>query len=139
MATSTKNTSLTVSAYDRAAGWVVSLNILIGFGVALLFLIWLSRTLVFHSDQSHIALVENVLGRGDHAAGYERDIEPPGIEELEEETEPVVRGDIGEMDNTVFINVTINVSTERLDSGNQLKKKQQPQKYHILCYWRDNG
>ena len=31
-----------------------------------------------------------MAGRGDHAAGFARDVEAPGVEELEEETEPQV-------------------------------------------------
>ncbi len=90
MATRIKRLPIAVSPYDRAASWVVSLNILVGFGVALLFLIWLSQTLEFQGEQSEVILVENVAGRGDHAAGFARDVEAPGVEELEEETEPKV-------------------------------------------------
>lgn len=85
-----KKMNLSVSRYDRAASWVISLDILVGFGVLLAFLVWLSQVLEFSSAQSTVVLVENIAGRGDHAAGYERDIEAPGIEELEEETEPKV-------------------------------------------------
>ncbi len=90
MTTDTKKIRMAVSAYDRAASWVVSLNILIGLAVALLFLFWLSHVIVLRGEQSEVLLVENVAGRGDHAAGYARDVEAPGIEELEEETEPKV-------------------------------------------------
>jgi hypothetical protein len=81
---------LAVSSYDRAAGWTIALNILVGSGVLLGFLIWLSSVLEFKPDQAMLTLVENVAGRGDHAAGFARDVEAPGIEELEEETEPKV-------------------------------------------------
>ncbi len=81
---------LSVSAYDRAASWIISLNLLVGFAVALAFLLWLSQVLEFTPDQSTVVLVENIAGRGDHAAGFERDVEAPGVEELEEETEPAV-------------------------------------------------
>jgi len=81
---------LAVSAYDRAAGWVVSLNILVGSAVLLAFLIWLSQAIELGTERSTVVLVEGIAGRGDHAAGFERDIDPPGIEELEEETEPQV-------------------------------------------------
>jgi len=81
---------MAVSAYDRAASWVISLNILLGFAVALMFLLWLGRNIEFEGQQSDVVLVENIAGRGDHAAGYARDVEAPGIEELEEVTEPKV-------------------------------------------------
>ncbi len=79
-----------MSSYDRAAGWMIALNILVGFSVLLAFLIWLSSVLEFKPDQAMLTLVENVAGRGDHAAGFARDVEAPGIEELEEESEPKV-------------------------------------------------
>ncbi len=56
----------------------------------MLFLIWLSHVIELKGEQSTVVLVENVAGRGDHAAGFARDVEAPGIEELEEETEPQV-------------------------------------------------
>jgi hypothetical protein len=90
MKTDLQRIRLAVSAYDRAAGWVVSLNILVGSAVLLAFLIWFSQAIELGSERSTVVLVESIAGRGDHAAGFERDIEPPGIEELEEETEPQV-------------------------------------------------
>jgi hypothetical protein len=90
MAAELKRIRLAVSAYDRAASWVLSLNILAGVAVALLLLFWLGQVMEFQGAQSTVVLVENVAGRGDHAAGFARDIEAPGIEELEEETQPQV-------------------------------------------------
>ncbi len=81
---------LAVSPYDRAASWIISLNILVGSGVLLAFMMWLSLVLQFTPPEPQAELVERVAGRGDHAAGFERDVEAPGVEELEEETEPAV-------------------------------------------------
>ncbi len=82
---------LASSAYERAASWVIALNILVGTGVLLAFLIWLSHVMQYRGgEQSTVVLVENVAGRGDHAAGFERDLEPPGMEELPDEMEPQV-------------------------------------------------
>ena len=80
-----------VSLYDRVASWIIALNILVGFGVLLAFLMWLSHVLQFQTVAPQVELVENIAGRGDHAAGFERDVEAPGVEELEEETEPAVQ------------------------------------------------
>ncbi|NLX53955.1 MAG: hypothetical protein GXY58_02450 [Planctomycetaceae bacterium] len=86
-----KKVGLAVSAYDRAASWVIALNILVGVAVGLAFLVWLSRVLTFTSDeQAKIEYIEVIAGRGDHAAGFERDAEPPGMEELADEIEPQV-------------------------------------------------
>jgi hypothetical protein len=82
---------LASTAFDFAASWVIALNILVGAAVLLAFLFWLSRVIAFTgSEQATVVLVENIAGRGDHAAGFERDIEPPGLEELADETEPQV-------------------------------------------------
>lgn len=77
-----------VSRYDRAASLMVSLLILIGFAVAIMFLIWLTSKLVFRPQPVPVKLVENIAGRGDNPAGYERDIEAPGFEELPDLREP---------------------------------------------------
>lgn len=81
---------MSVSAYDIVASWLVALLFIVGFAVGLMFLIWLTTVIEFRAPQSNVVLVENAAGRGDHAKGYERDIEAPGQEELEEETEPQV-------------------------------------------------
>jgi hypothetical protein len=82
---------MSVSAYDRTASLVIALNILVGFAVLLLFLFWLSKVIRFApEEQATVVLVENIAGRGDHAAGFARDAEPPGMEELPEEMEPQV-------------------------------------------------
>ncbi|MHB8866066.1 MAG: hypothetical protein ACYC6N_27100 [Pirellulaceae bacterium] len=82
---------MAVSAYDRAASWVIALNILLGSAVLLAFLFWLSQVMTFtREEQATVVLVEHIAGRGDHAAGFARDVEPPGMEELPEEMEPQV-------------------------------------------------
>jgi hypothetical protein len=82
---------MAVSAYDRAASWVIALNILLGCAVLLAFLFWLSKVMTFSRDeQATVVLVENIAGRGDHAAGFARDVEPPGMEELPDAMEPQV-------------------------------------------------
>lgn len=88
MAAELKKVRMAVSAYDRAASWVIALNVLVGFAVLLLFLLWLSQVIELRGEQSAVVLVENVAGRGDHAAGFARDMEPPGTDELQEEVEP---------------------------------------------------
>ncbi len=82
---------MAVSAYDRAASWVIALNVLVGCAVLLAFLFWLSKVMTFSRDeQATVVLVENIAGRGDHAAGFARDVEPPGMEELPDAMEPQV-------------------------------------------------
>jgi hypothetical protein len=78
---------LRISAYDQVAGTLISLLIVFGVGVLLLFIVWLTSRLLFAQKSIPIELV-NYEGRGDHAAGFERDMEEPGMDELEELTEP---------------------------------------------------
>ena len=98
---------MAVSAYDRAASWVIALNILLGCAVLLAFLFWLSRIVTFTSEeQATVVLVENIAGRGDHAAGFERDAEPPGMEELADEIEPQVEQLLEAVTQTVSTQAT---------------------------------
>jgi hypothetical protein len=79
------------SSYDRVAGMLISLLCLIGASVAVLFVVWLTTVLVFAPAPVPVKLVENVAGRGDHAAGFARDLEAPGEEEMPELQEPQVQ------------------------------------------------
>ncbi|MBI2479421.1 MAG: hypothetical protein HYV60_12555 [Planctomycetia bacterium] len=67
---------------------VVALLIMVGVAVVGMFIIWLTATLVFVPRSVPVKLVENVAGRGDHAEGFERDLEAPGMEEMPELAEP---------------------------------------------------
>jgi hypothetical protein len=67
----------------------MSLLVVIGLVVFLLFLVWLTQTFTWTAGDIKIE-EERVAGRGDHAEGFERDIEPPGAEEVEELAEPTL-------------------------------------------------
>lgn len=82
--------SLQTKLVDKVAGWLMAFVILVGIGVFMLLLIFLSRTLTFPAGDIEVVPVENVAGRGDHAEGFARDLEPPGAEEVEEMTEPTL-------------------------------------------------
>jgi hypothetical protein len=69
------------------AGTLISLLIVFGVVVLLLFIVWLTSRLLFTQRSIPIELL-NYEGRGDHAAGFERDMEEPGMDELEELIEP---------------------------------------------------
>lgn len=81
--------ALRVSAYDNVASLLIALLILIGFAVLMLFIIWLTGRLLFTKAPIPVELLE-YAGRGDHAAGFERDPEEPGMEEMEELMEPQI-------------------------------------------------
>lgn len=80
-----------VNRYDRVAGVLVSLLLLIGGMVGVMAIVWLTRMLVFAPAPVPVKLVENIAGRGDHAAGFARDLEAPGEEEMPELSEPQVQ------------------------------------------------
>lgn len=74
---------------DYVASLLMSLLIVIGGLVLLLFVYWLTQTFTWKSG-GIVLEEERIAGRGDHAAGFERDIEPPGAEEVEVLSEPTL-------------------------------------------------
>ncbi len=82
--------ALRVSAYDNVASLLIALLILIGFTVLMLIIVWLTtRDWMFLNKAVSVELLQ-YAGRGDHAAGFERDPEEPGLEEMEELMEPQI-------------------------------------------------
>lgn len=93
--------ALRASRYDQVAGILVALLIMIGVAVAGMFIVWLTATLVFRTRSVPVRLVENVPGRGDHAEGFERDLEAPGMEEMPELAEPQLEATMEAMTEAV--------------------------------------
>jgi hypothetical protein len=104
---------LKVSTYDRASGLLIALLVLIGGSVAVLFLAWLMNTIVFSRPARPIKLIENAAGRGDHAEGFARDLEPPGEAELPELQEPQLQTSIQAVTEAV---TTVAASMDVFDS-----------------------
>jgi hypothetical protein len=69
---------------------LVALIIFVGFFVAIMFLMWLTSVLSFSQVSVPVTIVDEPLGRGDAAKGYDRDWEEPGAEEVEDLMEPQV-------------------------------------------------
>ena len=90
---------LKVSPYDQVSSLLISLLILVGAAVGLMFVLWLTAQLVLRPRGFPFKLVENVGGRGPHAEGFERDLEPPGFEELPELREPQLEADLEAVTN----------------------------------------
>jgi len=90
-----------VSRYDQVAGMLISLLILIGCAVGIMFIIWLTMTLVFRQKAVPIKLIENVAGRGDNPPGFERDMLAPGMEEMPELAEPQLEAALEAVTNAV--------------------------------------
>lgn len=78
-----------VSSYDRVASMLVALLVLVGLAVLILFLIFLT-TRSYPTQTAVPVIMEEVAGRGINAAGVARDLEAPGLEELEDVMEPQV-------------------------------------------------
>lgn len=72
---------------DRVASLLMASLIVIGALVVLMLVYWLTQTFSFQSGGIKVDQ-EMAAGRGDHAAGFERDIEPPGSEEVEDLATP---------------------------------------------------
>ena len=71
-----------VSVFDQVAGLLIALLVLVGSGVLVLFLIFLT-TQNWETPVSIPVLLEPASGRGDHALGTAQDLELPGLEELD--------------------------------------------------------
>lgn len=78
-----------VSAYDQVSGMLVAVLILVGTGVGVLFVIYLT-TQNWETTVSIPVIIEPTPGRGDHALGVAQDLEAPGLEELEEVLQPQI-------------------------------------------------
>lgn len=72
---------------DHIASLLMSALVVCGLLVLLLFVVWLTQTFTWTAGDITIA-EERAAGRGDHAEGFERDVEPPAAEEVEPLTDP---------------------------------------------------
>ena len=113
---------LRVSAYDKVASLLIALLIVIGLAVLLLFVIWLTGRLLFTKAPIPVELLE-YAGRGDHAAGFERDMEEPGMEEMEELNEPQIEATLEAVTDVVtsqaaaFDAIAMNAAASSSGSG----------------------
>ncbi len=105
-------TSLQTQKVDLVASLLMSLLLVVGMLVALLFAIWLTQTFTWQAGDIRIE-EERVAGRGDHAEGFERDIEPPGAEEIEDLTEPTLAESLEAVTEAV---TTVAASLDSIDT-----------------------
>lgn len=109
-----------VSRYDQVAGMLISLLILIGCAVGIMFVIWLTMTLVFTQAAVPIKLVENAAGRGDNPPGFERDMLAPGMEEMPELAEPQLEAALEAVTDAVS---SVAASTDVLNTASAVTSK----------------
>jgi hypothetical protein len=94
---------LKVTPYDRVASLIIAMNVFMGFAVALMMVMWLSSIIRFEQEGVRVLILEP-RGRGDHAKGYERDVEEPGVEEVMEFIEPQIEETFEAVTDTVTAN-----------------------------------
>ncbi len=91
---------LKVSAYDRASSMLVALLVLVGIAVALIVALWLTtRTFTRPAPQSLVVLDEE--SGTQNPPGSARDINPPGVEELDDLVEPDVQDTLAAVTDAV--------------------------------------
>lgn len=81
--------SLKTTVVDQVASLLLSMVIMIGLAVLMLGALYYLATMKPRTGEI-IILPENIAGRGENAAGFERDLEPPSAEEVEQLTEPTI-------------------------------------------------
>lgn len=84
-----ENSELKVSAYDQFTSLLVALLIVVGFFVTILVLLWLT-TRVYLRPQTVPVTLEDFGEGGEDAMGVAEELEPPGVDELPDVTEPQV-------------------------------------------------
>jgi hypothetical protein len=75
---------LKVNAFDRATGLLVALILMTGALVLILLMVWLTTVLVFAKAPIPVEYAAAPAERAGHAQGVGWDLEPPGLDELQE-------------------------------------------------------
>jgi hypothetical protein len=81
--------SMKTNKVEQVFSLLVSMVVLLGLAVAMLFLLFLLQ-MNWQRPQEMILEVEQIAGRGDNAEGFERDFDPPGADEVEQLNEPAI-------------------------------------------------
>ena len=79
---------LHISAYDRVAGLIVALLVIVGFGVCVLVLLWLADRALTGAKQPPVELVSDESSDGLQALGVGDEMVEPGVEEFADITAP---------------------------------------------------
>jgi hypothetical protein len=106
-------TSMRANRVDQASSFLVSLAILIGLAVFMLGLLFFLRSMT-SSTQVILLEPERIAGRGDNAEGYERDFDPPSVEEVQQLSEPAMEQTLQLVTETIS---TISSSFESIDAS----------------------
>lgn len=79
---------LSVNSYDRGSSLLIALLVMVGVGVGALVIIWYANHLNRRNVPPFLLPVNPASRPADAAMGLKEDIEPPGIEDAPELTEP---------------------------------------------------
>jgi len=114
--------NLRTQKVDVVASLLMSLFIIFGMMAVVLFLVWATSTFTWQTGGIEVE-EEQVAGRGDHAEGFARDIEPPGAEEADFLTEPTLAESLEAVTDAVtsvaatMDNVDTNLTASAVGSG----------------------
>lgn len=81
--------SMKTNKVEQVSSFLISLVVMVGMAVGMLALLYLLQ-MNWQRPQEMILEVEQIAGRGDNAAGFERDFDPPGADEVEQLQEPAL-------------------------------------------------
>ncbi|MFM8175629.1 MAG: hypothetical protein ACKN81_18980 [Pirellulaceae bacterium] len=104
---------LRTSKVDLVSSMLLSLVLMIGLAVAMMGAIYFLHNYKWGPEKI-VLEPERVAGRGDHAAGFARDLEPPGAEEVEEISEPSLEQTLEAVTETLS---TMLASLDSLDTS----------------------
>ncbi|MCA9212138.1 MAG: hypothetical protein KDB27_03660 [Planctomycetales bacterium] len=104
---------LKVSAYDRASSMLIALLVLVGIAVALIVALWLTTRNFRRPKLQSVVVLEEEPGT-QNPPGSARDINPPGVEELDDLVEPDVQDTLAAVTEAVS---TIAASLNAIDGA----------------------
>ena len=81
--------SMRTNKVEQVSSLLISIAVMLALAVGALFLLFL-LSMSWTRPQEMIMDVERIAGRGENAAGTERDFDPPSVDEVEQLTEPAL-------------------------------------------------
>ncbi len=115
--------NLRTQKVDVVASLLMSLLMIIGSLAIILFVIWFTTTFTWETGGIVVEPEPTAAGRGDHAEGFARDIEPPGAEEADFLNEPSLAESLEAVTDAVtsvaatIDNVDTNTTASAVGSG----------------------
>lgn len=98
----TTSLDLRVSPYERVASSLIAALLFVGFLVMIMLLVWLTRRAITSQKAVPVELIEEVTGGGNTAQGFARELEEPGLEEIDQEIEPALQEAVASLDDIVL-------------------------------------